>query len=575
EVVEEEAEATIEVVEEEVKVTIEVVEEEAEVTIEVVEEEAEATIEVVEEEVEATVEAVEEEKVEATIEEEDDDQVVIRTPAMILDEADKLIEASDFTAAKENYQLLLTKSDDSVIRLKYASLLQDHLNDTNNAKEHLEELLLQDKANSEVYFRLGQIAEDSGEFLAAKNYYERVIAMDSTYASAYHRLGMIVFKRFENQDFVAKSYFQEALNIDTENSTYHYDFASFLTKKQDYKKARKQLIESIDLDEDNAEAHFALAELYVKHLDKKKKARKYYLKAVALDAKYQTEANDLVYGVVVEKEEAAPTTMARGIQVKEPKEDALTVLVTGATSGIGLAIAEAFAADGHKVIMTGRRAERLRAMQFQFMKRYGVSPQVLAFDVRNREELAAQFATLPEGWRDIDVLVNNAGLAKGFAPIHEGSYEHWETMIDTNIKGLLYMTRLISPLMVERQSGHIINISSSAGKEVYPNGNVYCATKFAVEALTKGMRLDLHQHGIRVSSVSPGHVETEFALVRFDGNADKAKIYDDFQPLTAKDVADAVVYAATRPAHVNVENIHIFATQQASSTTLNRSGRKN
>ncbi|MGB0863863.1 MAG: SDR family NAD(P)-dependent oxidoreductase [Saprospiraceae bacterium] len=267
--------------------------------------------------------------------------------------------------------------------------------------------------------------------------------------------------------------------------------------------------------------------------------------------------------------------MARGIQVKEPKEDALTVLVTGATSGIGLAIAEAFAADGHKVIMTGRRAERLRAMQFQFMKRYGVSPQVLAFDVRNREELAAQFATLPEGWRDIDVLVNNAGLAKGFAPIHEGSYEHWETMIDTNIKGLLYMTRLISPLMVERQSGHIINISSSAGKEVYPNGNVYCATKFAVEALTKGMRLDLHQHGIRVSSVSPGHVETEFALVRFDGNADKAKIYDDFQPLTAKDVADAVVYAATRPAHVNVENIHIFATQQASSTTLNRSGRKN
>ncbi len=170
-------------------------------------------------------------------------------------------------------------------------------------------------------------------------------------------------------------------------------------------------------------------------------------------------------------------------------------------------------------------------------------------------------------------MINNAGLAKGFAPIHKGSLDHWETMIDTNLKGLLYITRLVSPGMVARGKGHIINIGSSAGKEVYPNGNVYCATKFAVDALAKGMRLDLHKHGIKVTTVHPGHVETEFALVRFDGDAEKSKIYNDFQPLTAKDVAEAVVFAATRPPHVNVQDILMYATQQASSKVIDKSGR--
>ncbi|MEO6036789.1 MAG: SDR family NAD(P)-dependent oxidoreductase, partial [Saprospiraceae bacterium] len=182
---------------------------------------------------------------------------------------------------------------------------------------------------------------------------------------------------------------------------------------------------------------------------------------------------------------------------------------------------------------------------------------------------------LPESWQNIDILINNAGLAKGFSPIHEGDTDHWETMIDTNIKGLLYVTRAISPGMVERRRGHIINICSSAGKEVYANGNVYCATKFAVDALTRSMRLDLHQHNIRVSQVSPGHVEdTEFALNRFDGDQEQAQIYNNFQPLRPEDVADVIYYMTTRPAHVNVQDVVLFSTQQASATVVDRSGRK-
>ena len=524
-------------------------------------------------EVEAPAPELEVEAPAPELEVEEDVAIVIRTPAMILAATQQLVAEGKFGAAKENYQLLLTKSDDAKIRLGYATLLQDNLNDDTSAKEHLEELLLQDKANNEVYFRLGTLAENAGEFLAAKNYYERVISMDSNYADAYHRLGLIVSTRFENQKFVAKSYYQEAINVNPENATYHLDFATFLTKQGEYKKARKQLIEVIDLDEENANAHMALATLYLHHLDKQKKARKYYEKAISIDGDLRTDASNVKFGLAPAVTEEAAFAQARGVQPLAPKPEALTVMVTGATSGIGLAIAETYMEAGHKVIMTGRREERLRAMQLQFTKKYGIEPQVLAFDVRDNAQMNEVFNALPEEWKEIDILVNNAGLAKGFSPIHEGSLEHWETMIDTNFKGLLYVTRMISPIMVNRQKGHIINIGSSAGKEVYPNGNVYCATKFAVDALTRGMRLDLHPYNIRVTNVNPGHVETEFALVRFDGDPERAKIYEDFKPLTAKDVAAAVMYATAQPEHVNVQDIDLFATQQASNYKIDRSGR--
>jgi NADP-dependent 3-hydroxy acid dehydrogenase YdfG len=197
----------------------------------------------------------------------------------------------------------------------------------------------------------------------------------------------------------------------------------------------------------------------------------------------------------------------------------------------------------------------------------------LVFDVRDNNAVESNLNSLPQDWKSIDILINNAGLAKGLSPIHQGNLDHWETMIDTNIKGLLYVTRIVSGWMVERQKGHIINVASIAGKECYPNGNVYSATKFAVDSLTRSMRLDLHQFNIRVSQVAPGAVETEFSLVRFDGDAERAKIYEDFTPLRAKDIADIIIFIATKPRHVNIQDVLVTATQQANATIINRSGR--
>jgi NADP-dependent 3-hydroxy acid dehydrogenase YdfG len=250
------------------------------------------------------------------------------------------------------------------------------------------------------------------------------------------------------------------------------------------------------------------------------------------------------------------------------------VLITGATSGIGRATAEVFARHGHPVLLTGRRQDRLTDLCVSLGSRFGVRSESICFDVRDQEACARVIDTLPEFWRDPDILVNNAGLAMGFDPIHEGLLSDWETMIDTNVKGLLYMTRLISPGMVARRSGHIINVCSIAGHDVYPNGNVYCATKFAVDALTRSMRLDLFKYGVRVSQVSPGHVEeTEFASVRFHGDIERARIYDDFSPLTSADVAGTIHFIASQPAHVNIQDVILMGTQQSGVHFIDRSGR--
>ncbi|QEK50540.1 SDR family oxidoreductase [Pedobacter aquae] len=243
------------------------------------------------------------------------------------------------------------------------------------------------------------------------------------------------------------------------------------------------------------------------------------------------------------------------------------VLITGATSGIGEACAKAFALLNYKIIITGRRKDKLENLKQNLERDFSIEVIALNFDVRDCKAVTQNLHDLPNDWRHIDVLINNAGLSQGLDPIHEGSLTDWETMIDTNIKGLLYVSKIVSSWMISRKSGHIINIGSIAGKEVYANGNVYCATKHAVDALNKAMRIDLLPHGIKVSAIHPGAVETEFSVVRFHGDQEKAaKVYEGYEPLLASDIAETIVFIATRPAHVNINDLVIMPTSQASTS---------
>lgn len=243
-----------------------------------------------------------------------------------------------------------------------------------------------------------------------------------------------------------------------------------------------------------------------------------------------------------------------------------TGFVTGATSGFGKAMSLRLAKLGYQLIITGRRKELLEALAEEIKYKYSVQVLPLNFDVRDRKACEDAVKALPEQFSKIDLLVNNAGLAAGAEPFNESDIEDFERMIDTNVKGLLYITKLIVPGMIERKSGHIVNISSIAGIEVYPNGHVYCATKHAVNAITKGLRLDLVQYGIQVSSISPGMAETEFSIVRYHGDKEKAKtVYAGLDPLTAEDIADALEFIVTRPAHVMINDIQINPSQQANT----------
>lgn len=247
------------------------------------------------------------------------------------------------------------------------------------------------------------------------------------------------------------------------------------------------------------------------------------------------------------------------------------VLITGATSGIGLACARTFAKNKSDLIITGRREDRLKKLQSELIDKYGVKVKYLSFDIRQKDSVFNAIDSLKSEKLNIDILINNAGLASGLSTVQEGDIDDWEKMIDTNIKGLLYISRAVLPMMIEQGKGHIINIGSIAGKEVYPNGNVYCGTKHAVDAITKGMRIDVVKHGIRVSQVAPGAVETEFSVVRFHGDKDKAdSVYQGFEPLHPEDIADAVFYVANTPKHVNINDLVIMPTAQAAATIIEK-----
>ncbi len=247
-----------------------------------------------------------------------------------------------------------------------------------------------------------------------------------------------------------------------------------------------------------------------------------------------------------------------------------TVLITGATSGIGKSTAYLLADKGFRLILCGRRKDRLVTIESELIPKTEVL--IRSFDIRNRKDVYNSLDNLPDSWKNIDILINNAGNAHGLAPIHEGNIDDWDTMMDINVKGLLYVSRVILPGMVKRKNGHVINIGSIAGRELYPSGNVYCASKFAVDALTKGMRIDLNEHNIKVSSIDPGLVDTEFSLVRFKGDKQQADdVYKGMKPLFPDDIAEIVLFMLTRPAHVNIADLLVLPAAQANASRINRS----
>ncbi len=407
---------------------------------------------------------------------------------------------------------------------------------------------LTESGEAKSYELMGDMALEKGDYLFAKYCWDRTAELDPHYPDVYRKLGIMTSEHLRDYRETAVHYLNKALEANPHD----------------------------------ADVHLALAKTSVQS-GSPAQAEDWYQRAIALQPGLRTDEYDRMFSADPLPESLAEVASDRPPEetvvlpppVFAPPREVLPVLVTGATSGIGRATAELFAQAGHRLILTGRRLERLVLLKTQLETELNSDVILLPFDVRDHGAVEAALTNLPEGWQNVDILVNNAGLAKGLAPIQEGSLDHWETMIDTNLKGLLYVTRAIAPGMVARRRGHIINIGSSAGKEVYANGNVYCATKFAVDALTRAMRLDLHQHNIRVSQVSPGHVEdTEFSLQRFDGDAERAhQVYDDFQALHAADVADVIYFMATRPPHVNVQDVVLFSTQQASAAVVDRSGR--
>ncbi|MCB9040663.1 MAG: SDR family NAD(P)-dependent oxidoreductase [Lewinellaceae bacterium] len=509
--------------------------------------------------------------------------------------------------------------DNAYLKYNQALMLAQRGQDYRSARKALQSVVEAEPSNEEALYLMGELNELLEDFDNARKYYLRLIDVNPKYPHACYRLGLILAAHFEGQQKAASRYLKKAIKQDENNADACYQYALLLNEALGKpKKAIELLKRTLEIDPKHPFANYDLALVYYQ-LGQRPKAKRAYARAIAINPELHTPENDLAFQEQPQppapvSEASASTPPASAIasvehdalealknninrleellrareeeaavlrqEIEEepvpekPKVDQ-TVLITGATSGIGKAVAEKFAQNGYRVIITGRRAKRLEELKGRFEEEYDADVLAIAFDVRDGGAVEEVMEKLGDKGMEVDILINNAGKAKGLAPIHEGKIEHWEEMIDTNLKGLLYMTRAVSPGMVERKSGHIINICSTAGRDVYPNGNVYCATKSAVEALTKAMRLDLHQHHVKVSMVNPAHVEeTEFALTRFDGDEEKAKIYKGFKPLTSRDVAEAIFFMATRPAHVNVLDIVLQGVQQASSLVIDRSGRE-
>lgn len=528
-------------------------------------------------------------------------------PEAVQADVRRIVEESAQLAAmgrKEESLALLTQAIadhpySAELRYPYAMALVEQTDDFAEATNQLSALLEMQPQHADALFLLGELAELRGDFLSAKTYYERLLAASPEYADGNLRLGMVLAGNFPDRGADALALFQKAVQQNPTQAEAHYQIALMTAEAGHQEAAEASFRKTLELQADHPFAWYDLALMFHRRGDAEG-AYNAYLRAAANNPELKTPQNDMAFeyhraarnakaAEIIEREQSALEEMRENLNrlellLREREEEleqlaakALpnqTVLITGATSGIGRATAAVFAENGYRLILTGRRTERLAEVKAALETEFDVQVHTLAFDVRDAAAVQQALNGLAPEWKQVDVLINNAGKAKGFDPIHEGHLEHWEEMIDTNVKGLLYLTRAIAPQMVARRSGHIINVSSTAGRETYPKGNVYCASKFAVDALTKSMRLDLYTHNIRVSQVSPGHVEeTEFALVRFDGDADRARIYEDFKPLTSRDVADAIFFIASRPAHVNIQDVLMLGTQQASNVFIDRSGR--
>ncbi len=531
------------------------------------------------------------------IEDETDNEIDI--DEMIF-EASNMVESGKINEAiLKLKEVLNLEPKNNGARYMFAMLLLNYEEDYEKAEKQLKKVVEIDSQNYEAFLHLAKIAEFNNDFPLAKKYYEKVISIKPSTFGVYYKLGLITSGFFSDKKKLAYKYFNKAVKQDKNNEDAHYRLGLLLNETfHKPKKALKHFKKVLKINPDHQFANYDLALLY-NELGDQKKAAQFYKKAWKINAEIKTPENDIVFNydkifssksadpIAKNKDsgqeninqsnlkpEVSPTPSEKAEkELKFEKVRDKVVFITGATSGIGKATAQLFAANGYRLILNGRREDRLNTLQNEIEKLYEADSKILPFDVRNIEDVKKAIEELDDEWSNVDILINNAGLAKGYAPIHEGDIEHWETMIDTNVKGMLYLTRAIAPHMVKRQSGHIINICSSAGHEVYPNGNVYCATKFAVDALTKSMRLDLYKHNIRVGQVSPGHVEeTEFAYVRFE-DENKAKIYEDFQPLKSEDVAEVIYFMATAPAHVNIQDVQMMGTQQASNVFIDRSGR--
>ncbi|HFA48375.1 MAG TPA: SDR family NAD(P)-dependent oxidoreductase [Bacteroidetes bacterium] len=543
--------------------------------------------------------------------------------------------ATDYGGAKTQLEALLKIDNEHPDAWFLMAELAENQQDFEGAKKCFEQVAALQPEYPEVYYRLGLLMAEhfQGEEKKTAAYFRKAIRQNSLNSDAQYMLANLLNERmgepeksvkhyhktlvllpnhpFANYDLAlvyhqlgekekAAEHYAKAIEINPELKTEQNDLAFGYHEKTAGTEATADApspaddpeLESLDLaqradeTEEIAEKETAINDL-LNHPELESLNLAQRADETEEVAEKEAAFNDLLNDPELEKlmaadlEGDAPANapIAAAEPTAEEAETApvetKTVLITGATSGIGKATAEIFAKNGYRVIITGRRDERLQAISEKYASEYKADILSLSFDVREAGATQKAIENLPEEWKEIDILINNAGLSKGLSPIHEGKPDDWDTMIDTNVKGLLYMTRAIAPHMVERKRGHIINIASSAGKEVYPGGNVYCATKAAVDSLTQSMRLDLHKHNIRVSQVAPGHVEeTEFARVRFDGDKEKAaQVYDNFQPLKASDVAEAIYFIATRPPHVNIQDVYMLGTQQAGNNHIDRSGR--